>query len=228
MQSLAGLVNQDYNGGMFANKPIIGIVGGIGSGKSHVARMFGELGCLVSNADQLVTLAYQREDVKQTLKTWWGGEIFDERGNVNRAAVAGKVFANPEQLRRLEGLLHPLVAQMRDQAMAAAANDPCVLAYVWDIPLLVEVGLAERCDAVVFVDAPDEDRFQRVQRTRGWSREEWTRREKSQLPLDKKRRIANYMVRNAADADDEVRGQVREVLSRILAGVGRATGRQVP
>jgi dephospho-CoA kinase len=122
-------------------------------------------------------------------------------------------------------LIHPLVGRMRDEQMKRSADDPGIVAYVWDTPLLLEAGLDRECDALVFVDAPEEVRSERVARTRNWSREEWLRREKWQMPLDKKRRMAKYMVRNTADADDEVRNQVRDVLSRILADVRRLTSR---
>src|SRR4051812_4779928 len=73
---------------VFAGKPIIGMLGGIGSGKSYVARMFGEEGCLVINSDEQVTRAYEREDVKQVLLSWWGPEVLDEHGRLNRKVVA--------------------------------------------------------------------------------------------------------------------------------------------
>jgi dephospho-CoA kinase len=202
---------------MFAGKPIIGLLGGIGSGKSFVASIFAEMDCLVLNADEHVRQAYERDDVKHALREWWGDEIFDQAGHVDRQAVARKVFKHPPERRRLEQLLHPLVGAIRDQAMADTAADPRILAYVWDVPLLVEVGLHRRCDALVFVDAPPEQRLARVSASRRWKPDEWRRREFLQLPLDKKRRIANYIVRNTAGAD-EVRSQVRQVLSRILAG----------
>jgi len=110
----------------------------------------------------------------------------------------------------------PWVDAARRSEMSAAANDPQVVAYVWDTPLLFEAGLATQCDAVVFVDAPIEQRVRRVRETRGWDEAELLRRQKSQWPLDKKRRISDYVVTNTADAD-YARGQVREVLSRILA-----------
>lgn len=202
---------------MFEGKPIIGIVGGIGSGKSFVASLFGELGCLVINSDEQVRQAYQREDVRATLRDWWGNAVFNPDGTVNRAAIARRVFADPAERRRLEQLLHPLVDRMRDELMAAAGNNPAVVAFIWDTPLLVEAGLSGRCDALVYVDTPAGIRLERVAKTRGWSEIEWAEREKSQSPLDKKRKMAKYTVRNAAGAD-EVRRQIREVLSRILVG----------
>ncbi len=201
---------------MFAGKPIIGIVGGIGSGKSFVAHLFGEMGCLVIDSDEQIRRAYQSPAILQTLRQWWGGEIFQPDGQVDKAAIAAKVFSQPQQRQRLEQLLHPLIAQERNRRMEEAADDPQVLAYVWDTPLLYETGLHAQCDAVVFVDTPLPLRLQRVSQTRGWADRELKKREKSQLPLDKKREMAHYIVVNTADAGC-IREQVRDVLSRIFA-----------
>ncbi|MFI5382424.1 MAG: dephospho-CoA kinase [Tepidisphaerales bacterium] len=201
---------------MFRGKPIIGIVGGIGSGKSLVAALFGELGCMVVDSDRLIAQAYEREDVRRTLVGWWGPGIVDSANQINRKAIAEKVFVSQDELRRLEGLLHPLALQMRDEQMAGA--DPATVAFVWDAPLLIEAGLAGQCDAVVFVDVPADMRARRVMESRGWTMQEWQRRENNQMPLDNKRKIAKYILRNTA-GPDEVRSQVRLVLSRIVAEV---------
>ena len=206
---------------MFAGKPIIGISGGIGSGKSFIAQLFAAEGCLVLNADDQVRALYADPSIKQTLKTWWGDQVFNTQGEVDRRAIAHIIFADPEQKKRLESLLHPRVDQLRQAAMQAAAADPQVLAYVWDIPLLFEVGLHARCDALIYVDAPPEQRLQRVRQTRGWEESELLRREKLQSPLDNKRRMSNYILKNTADVGFAQR-QVREVLSEILASC--ATG----
>jgi dephospho-CoA kinase len=201
---------------VFAGKPVIGIAGGIGSGKSFVAKLFGEAGCAVIDSDAQVKAAYWEPAVKRTLRAWWGGEVFKPDGEINRSEIARRIFADDAERRRLEGLIHPLVAEARDRQMTAAANDPQVVAYVWDTPLLFETGLNEKCDAVVFVDAPEEQRVRRVAATRGWDEAELLRRQKLQWPLDRKGQISDYVLTNTADAD-YARGQVREVLSRILA-----------
>ena len=201
---------------MYAGKPIIGIAGGIGSGKSTVARLFGEMGAFVIDSDAMVRAAYKDERVKQQLKKWWGAMLFDPNGEVDRSAVWRKVQDRPEDLRRLEQLLHPMVNEARERLMKSKAEDPDVVAFVWDTPLLFETGLNEHCDAVVFVEAPRELRERRVQETRGWGPEELARRENLQMPLDNKRQISDYEVVNTAD-ESYARGQVREVLSRILA-----------
>lgn len=194
-------------------KPIIGIIGGIGSGKSFVASLFGELGARVIHADDLVHEVYRRPEVLQTLRNWWGDAVTTPDGKLDRRFVAGKVFSNDAERTRLEELVHPLVNAERLRRIAAGADDPAVTAFVCDTPLLLETGQQSECDAVVFVDAPLEVRLQRV-RKRGWDESELERREKLQLPLDTKRESADYVISNAADAE-AARGQIRQVFSRI-------------
>jgi dephospho-CoA kinase len=197
------------------HKPIIGIAGGIGSGKSFVAGLFGELGCLVISSDDQVRDAYRDPRVLATLRQWWGDDALTPAGEVNKRVVAQRIFASPIERQRLERLLHPMVNEARERVMASAATDPAVLAFVWDTPLLFETGLHAKCDALVFVEAPQPLRLARVQTSRAWDAGELARRENSQMPLDTKRKLSQYVVENTADAD-VVRGQVRTVLSRIL------------
>jgi dephospho-CoA kinase len=201
---------------VYAGRPVIGIVGGIGSGKSFVANLFGELGCRVISSDEQVATAYRDPEVLATLRDWWGDDVVAADGTINRRAIAQRVFNDPQQLRRLEQLIHPMVHAARERAMSAAADDPKVKAFVWDTPLLLEAGLKDQCDAVVFVDAPLEQRQARVAQNRGWEAAELARRENSQWPLDRKRKISDYVVSNTADAGF-ARGQVQDVLSRIMA-----------
>jgi dephospho-CoA kinase len=209
---------------MFAGRPIIGVAGGIGSGKSFVARLFGELGCLVIDSDEQVRAAYRTQAVRDALRQWWGERVFRPDGSVDRQAVAAIVFADDAERQRLEALTHPIVNSSRDKMMrdAIAATEASEggsggpVAFVWDVPLLFETGLNRRCDRVVFVDAPPAVRLSRVQQTRGWSREELDRREKSQWPLDKKRSISHDIVSNVGEPE-VVREQVRDVLRRTIS-----------
>jgi dephospho-CoA kinase len=201
---------------LFHAKPVIGITGGIGSGKSTVAQMFGQLHCLVISSDEQVNQAYRDPAIIQQLRSWWGDAIVRPDGQVDRARIADLIFSDPGQRLKLEGLLHPKVEQLRQGLMLGAANDPQVPAIIWDTPLLFETGLYRQCDAIVFVEAPVSQRLRRVQQTRGWTQEELTRRENSQWPLDKKREISDYIVDNTADAEF-VRSQLRNVLFRIIS-----------
>jgi dephospho-CoA kinase len=208
---------------MFGGKPIIGLVGGIGSGKSFVARLFSELGCLVIDSDAQVREAYRDPKVLEQLRAWWGEEIVLSDGSVNRPAIAARVFDDPAEKTRLERLIHPIVHAARERVMTGAAKDPQVVAFVWDTPLLLEAGLGPNCDAIVFVDAPLEQRLARLRKRSKWDHSELLRREKLQLPLDRKRALSDYVLTNAADAGSEtsaladLREQVRRVLSQILA-----------
>ena len=177
---------------------------------------------MVIDSDAAVGEAYQRPEVREKLRQWWGPQVLLPNGQVNRKAIAQRVFIDEQERRRLEALIHPIVAELRDEQMRRGADDASVRAYVWDTPLLLEAGLGEQCDAIIYVDAPEAERIERVRRTRGWDEAELRKREKLQMPLDKKLDMANDIVRNTAGADDEVRNQVRKVLSRILAGISRS------
>lgn len=200
---------------MDAGKPIIGITGGIGAGKSFIAKLFGRYGCLVIHADELVRGVYDDPAIGRTLAEWWGRAVFDADGNISRSAIAGKIFGDPVERARLERLIHPLVAAARDRRMAESANDSQVLAYVWDTPLLFETGQHRDCDHLVFVDAPRAMRLKRVSAGRGWTEGELDLREKSQMPLDKKREMSDHVLSNTADVEFAER-QVRRLLSRIV------------
>ncbi len=193
---------------------VIGVAGGIGSGKSAVAECFARLGCAVIDSDKEARALLLRDDVKAELVSWWGSDILDAHGEVDRSAVAKIVFADPRERRRLEGLTHPLLRTNRERVKAAAvsAGAPAV---ILDAPLLFEAGLGEECDAVVFVDAPREIRLNRVREHRGWDEEELARREKSQLPLEEKRSRSDYVVRNDRD-EASLHERVSRILDEIL------------
>lgn len=203
---------------MYEGKPIIGIAGGIGAGKSTVAELMKEMNCCVISSDQQVKQAYKDFTVKQTLQKWWGKMVLDPSGEIDRGVVSRKIFNSPAERQRLEHLIHPIVNKIREKVMIQAANDPQVVAFVWDTPLLFETGLNSHCDKIIFVDAPAEVREARVRESRGWERGELEKRENLQMPLDKKRQLSDYIVANTTEAED-LRQQIREVLSQILAGI---------
>ncbi len=194
---------------------VIGLAGGIGSGKSEVARALAERGCLVFDSDREAKLALDRPDVREELVRWWGAEILGADGRVERGKVAEIIFGDAAQRARLEALVHPLVKRTRG-AMIAQVDASRIPAVIVDAPLLYEAGLDKECDAVVFVDAPREQRLARVHATRGWDPSELDRREKAQLPLEEKRQRADVLIRNDAGVD-ALRRAAGEALDRILA-----------
>ena len=201
-------------------KPVIGIIGGIGSGKSAVAGLFSREGCAVIDSDALAHDVIQSPEVKAELRQWLGVGILDEQGRVNRKAVGKLVFADPKKLERLNGLIHPRIGRLRDGLMVRYMADAAVKAVVWDTPLLRETGLDRECDVVIFVKATEENRRERVAKTRGWSAEELKKREKSQIGLDKKAEIADYCIDNNGDEVASLL-QVQQVLSHLFSANGR-------
>ena len=205
-----------------AGPVIIGLAGGIGAGKSSVAAALRDLGCVVIDSDAEAKAALRRPEVRAEIARWWGASVLDAAGEVDRGAVARIVFSDSAQRRRLEALIHPLLKLTRD-AVIAEAGERGTPAVVLDAPLLFEAGLDRECDAVIFVDAPRAERLRRV-RARGWDDAELARREKSQAPLETKRRSADHVVDNSAGEPD-LRARVSEVFSAIMQGRRR---RQAP
>jgi len=205
-------------------KPIIGLCGGIGAGKSTVAAELARLGCLVIDSDALNDEVLREPDVIRTLRAWWGERVVRPDGTLDRREVAKIVFDDAQQRRRLESLVHPLIARRREDMIADGIRDPAVKAIVLDSPLLLECQLDRLCDRIVYVEADERQRLERLGRTRGWDRQELARREACQMPLSLKRRRADYVIRNDADRRD-LRERVERVLERILAEASAETQR---
>lgn len=195
--------------------PIIGVVGGIGSGKSTVAGVFASLGAAVIDSDRLNHEQLAEPEVAAQLRAWWGQRVLDESGRVDRKAVAQIVFNDPSALAALQDLVYPRISQRRDELIRAYRVDPSVRAIVLDTPKLHEAGLDRLCDAVVFVEASRAVRLARVRENRGWGESELDRRENLLDPLDKKRESADYIVVNDSDIG-ELRHSIERILSTIL------------
>lgn len=200
-----------------ASPPIIGLAGGIGSGKSAVAAILRDLGCLVSDSDEAARAALREPALRREIVSWWGEGVLDADGEIDRAKVAAIVFSDPEQRRRLERLTHPWIEQRRRARFAAAPAGTRAL--VIDAPLLFEAGLDAECDAVIFVDADRDTRLARVRRDRGWDEAEFAAREDSQMPLDEKRNRADHVVANNGALSDLLE-QVRTILNQIAPPAG--------
>ena len=201
------------NGSPHGFPPIIGLAGGVGAGKSAVAAILSRLGCVVCNSDDLGRQALCDPAIRTTLVRWWGRQVLDEAGEIDRAAVAAIVFSRSDELRRLELLVHPWIETRRKALFEMAPADVCAL--VIDAPLLFEAGLDAECDAVIFVDADRGTRLARVADGRGWDEQALGQREDSQLPLDEKRARSDYVVSNNGDLR-ALSEQVHRTLNEIV------------
>ena len=198
----------------FAGKPILGIVGGIASGKSFVSKTLASLGCCVIDSDAVAHSIYRQPQVVGTLRDWYGSGVIDVNGQIDRRAIGTIVFRDPEQRKRLEDLVHPLIHADRDATMKHHASDPTIRAYVWDSPLLIEAKLHLDCDAILFVDTPHKIRLERVRQSRGWDAAELDRRERNQLPLDAKRALATDIVDGTSE-ESALRDRLDAIIIRL-------------
>ena len=180
-------------------------------------------GFLVIDADRDAKTVLDRPEVREQLAAWWGSGVLAPDGHVDRSKIAQIVFADLEKRRRLEALLHPLVRKDRDRIIADARRSGKT-GVVIDAPLLLEVGSDSQCDALIYVDAPREQRLERVRRTRGWDEAELARREAAQMPLEDKRRHAAAVILNTG-SPVELQNRVREALSQLRRAANPVPGR---
>ncbi len=192
---------------------VLGIVGGIGAGKTHASRRFAQQGVPVFDADANAKSHLDDPDVRDHLARAFGEGVLGAEGRVDRAALAGIVFADREKLSELEAILHPLV--IRDQhAFIDRARDEGAAVVLIDAPLLLEAGFDRFCHAVVFVDAPRATRLGRVLGPRGWSESQFLAREKAQWPVERKKSRADFVLKNT-DECPSLDAQIRQLLATL-------------
>ena len=205
------------------NKPIIGLTGGVGSGKTTVAQQFAKLGCAVIDADELGHELLTRQDIIQQLKKWWGLKVLGHDGQVRRDAVGAIVFQEDQELKKLTDLLHPLIAGKEKELLESYNHDPEVVAIVLDVPLLFESGQDKWCDFTIFVEAEDEIRYERVKKRKKWEVETTKKVQKKHLALDMKRKLSDHIVRNNSSIPD-----LAEQTAKIFSLVFNNFQRKIP
>jgi len=198
------------------SKPIIGLCGGIGSGKSEVARILAAQGGLLIDSDAVNREILEEPEVREQLRSWWGPGVLRPDGSVDHRVVAQIVFNDPRQRRRLESLVHPLIVSRQDAIIQRGLDDPAVSVIILDSPLLIESNLDRVCDAVIFVEARKETRLRRLKQQRGWDADEVERRERCQAPLAAKRARSGYRIVNEGTLG-ELAEQTVKTLERIIA-----------
>lgn len=198
---------------MEAKKPVIGLIGGMGSGKSRVAAELERHGGCIISGDQLGHEALGRPEIRDQVVRLWGAEILAEDGAVNRRRLATKVFNHPAELRKLEGLVFPGIERRVREEIARAAADPQVSFVVMDAAVMLEAGWNNVCDWIVYVHAPRAVRLKRLAEQRGWEEKEVEARERAQMSLSEKVSRADFVVDNSASTEQLAR-QVADLLRR--------------
>ena len=182
--------------------PIIGLTGGIASGKSAVADILEEQGCFISDSDLIAHEVLLEPDVVRALVDRWGSEVLAEDGTPVRGNIARLVFSEPKQRQWLESLLHPRINARRSAAIEAVIASGRVPACVIDAPLLFEADIADECSTIIFVDTPQDRRRERAMRDRGWDEAEFDLRERAQLDVEEKKRRSDRILVNDGTLED--------------------------
>ena len=189
----------------------LGLTGGIGSGKSTAARMFADLGATVIDADAIAKEVLEPGQLGyESIVNKFGDEILDSSGNVDRSALAAKVFENSAELKELEGIVHPAVAS---KVLEIRESLPAGVTVIYDTPLLVEKKLQDQFDQVVVVLAPEPLRTQRLI-DRGLAERDIAARMSKQASDDQRRAVANFVIDNSGSLA-QLRAQVQNVWNQI-------------
>lgn len=197
--------------------PIVGIVGGIGSGKSSVVRHVDGWNLRIIDADRIGHDLLHDSNVIKELRTAFGSSIFEDADSdqVSRSRLANVVFAeeDSEALKTLNAILHPVIRTEIHSQIRNAGTE--VDAIILDAALLLEGGWAATCHWLIFIDTPYSVRCQRVLENRSWNQDELDRREARQLPVAEKRDRADFVVDNSGSIAAAAK-QFGEVLTSIL------------
>jgi dephospho-CoA kinase len=189
---------------------VLGLTGSIGMGKSTTAKFFADEGVPVHDADAAVHRLYEAE-AAPLIEAAFPGTTAD--GKVDRDKLAGRVIGDAAAIKRLEELVHPLVAEVRERFLRDAEKSGAKIA-VLDVPLLYETGGETRCDAVVVVSAPADVQRARAFERPGMTEEKFAAILAKQIPDAEKRVRADFVV-DTSKGYEAARQQVRDILARV-------------
>ncbi|MHC4725951.1 MAG: dephospho-CoA kinase [Planctomycetota bacterium] len=197
-----------------AEKTVIGILGGIGSGKSTIAAELARLGCKVIDADRIAHELLDESSVREKVADLFGQAVLDSSGKIDRVKLAKAAFADVQMLESLNRIIHPPVLKRTQELIEKFESQTQVKAIVLDMPLLVEVGWHKKCDKLIFVNCEKKLRLQRAKKM-GFDKNQVKIRENFQISLDNKASLADNTIENNSDFSAIVR-QVTEIFSYIV------------
>jgi dephospho-CoA kinase len=191
-----------------------GLTGGIASGKSTAARAFQELGARIIDADRLGHEQLRAPEAYQEILGEFGTGILDPSGQIDRTRLGRMVFADPEKLRRLNAIVHPrIIARTEELAAQHHAEDQRAVILV-DAALIFEAGIGGRFRKVIVVWCRPEQQIERLMASKGLSREEAQARVAAQMPVEDKRRRADYLIDSSGSLEN-TRAQVKAVYAKL-------------
>ncbi|MGB9595065.1 MAG: dephospho-CoA kinase [Candidatus Poribacteria bacterium] len=193
---------------------IIGLTGGIASGKTAIAKIFQDLGAIVINLDSLShNLLKNDELIKEKLIYSFGYGILNDKGEIDRQKLGRLVFDNPNYLNHLNNIIHPKVIQLsNDLAKQELAKDKSKVV-ILDVPLLIECNMVDKVDLVVLVYTDKETQIKRLIE-RGLPENEAVKRINSQMSFEEKRPFADYIINNNGSFEDTIK-QIKDIWDYI-------------
>ena len=196
---------------------LIGITGGIGSGKTEVAKVFQKLGAKILSGDEIGKDVVEKNPqlLKKLVKTF-GHEILDSKKRLNRKKLGVIAFSSPSSTKKLNQIVHPFLLKDLKEKIKSLKKKGYKKTLVIDAALIVEWGLQKETDFLIFVDCPKEKRIERLIQQKGYSKKEAEGRIKAQLPESKKRKLADFTIEN----EGNLRGlrKSAEVLWKEIVG----------
>ncbi len=195
---------------------VVGLTGGIGSGKSTVSVFFKNCGASVIDADQIAhQLLHTHPDVHQKLRETFGTSIFSPNGSIDRRALGSLVFSDSSHRQRLESILHPLIRKVIQDTIEnyRQSGSPLVLI---DAALLVETGFYKNYDGLIVVKADERQQIERVKLRENLTEDEILQRISQQLPLLEKLKVADWVIDNSQSLD-KTKNQVDNLYQSLTA-----------
>lgn len=193
---------------------LVGLTGGLGAGKSTVARMLTDRGAVLVDADELAHRALEPgSPVFRQVSELFGDEVMTPSGELDRAAIAATVFSDPERRRALESIVHPEVFRMLAEIVQARRGTDDII--VFDAPLIVETGFHDACDVVVVITAPEEERVARVA-GRGMTPDQARARIRAQIGDEERAAVADVVIPNDGDMD-ALKERIDDLWERLRA-----------
>ena len=194
---------------------IVGLTGGVASGKTAVSRVLREEGAYIIDADQIA-----RELVQPHKPAWnelvraFGKEILQEDGSIHRRKLADKVFTDPEQKKALNQILHPRIEEEMDRRTKEIGQKDPEAIVVIDAPLLVELGVYRKVDQLIVITSTQMQQMERLKERDGRSPEEALRLFSSQMPVEEKVKLADFVIRNEGSLE-ETKKRAKEVFKEL-------------
>jgi dephospho-CoA kinase len=194
---------------------LVGLTGGVATGKSTVANMFKQCGAPVIDADLLARQAVESgKPAWRAIVKLFGTAVLKPDRSLDRQALGSIVFRNPKKRRHLERIIHPRVAREQQRLVRRIAKRKPHAVVIYEVPLLFEAGVDKRVDKIIVVTADRETQIARLKKRSGLSRAEALRRISSQMPLAKKIKQADHVL-NGTLPPPSLRRQVGQLLKNL-------------